>query len=152
MSSLFMYHTLRIMFDVTDSNSIGSGLCMGSISEHSLQVWRADLSPATYSGSTSSDDMKFVKNELSTMKQLLNMLVGQAGHSAYVADDSNKEPESKKVIFCPKLGTITTLCSIFVIIAHDVVLFVTRENMSKNHGNMLLLSNRPSASSLFRHS
>ena len=117
------------MFDLLDTNSIGSGLCLGSILEQSLQVWSPDSSTATSSGLTSSDDMKFVRDELCNMKQLLNILVGQTGYSAYVADDSNNKPESKKVSCCSPLGTITTLCSIFVIMAHDVVLFVTRENM-----------------------
>ena len=71
------------MFDLPDTNSVGSGFClgsiMGSVSEQLLQVWSPGSSPATSGGSTSSNDMKIVMDELSSMKQLLDMLVGQAG-------------------------------------------------------------------------
>ena len=84
MSSLFMYHTLRIMFDVRDSNSIDSGLCVGisqeSVSQHSWQ-WSPDQNPATY---TSSEDMQYLKDRLADLKQMMNVLV--AGHLAEVSD------------------------------------------------------------------
>ena len=125
MSSLFMYHTLRIMFDVSDSNSIGNGLCVGisqqSVSQQSWQ-WSPDQSPATY---TSSEDMQFLKDRLADLKQMMNVLV--AGHLAEVSDKFDG-PEFKKVSCC------SPLCSIFVIMAHYVVLFVTRESTRKNMG------------------
>ena len=122
--------------DVLEEISLGSGFCLGSFSESLVQVWSPNSSTETSDGSALSNDMKAVMDKISTVEQLVHMLVGQSGASAYLADDSNNEPEKKKVSCCPPLGTITTLCSIFVIVAHDVVLFVTRENMLKNHGMM----------------
>jgi len=123
------------MFDLSEEISLGSGLGVGSLSNASW-AWSPNSSAGSSGGWASSNELKIVMEEVSTMKHLLHMLVEQSGHSSYVADDSNNEPEAKKVSCCPRLGTITTLCSIFVIMAHDVVLFVTRENMLKNHGMM----------------
>ena len=122
MSSLFMYHTLRIMLDVTDNNSIGSGLCMGiteeSVSQHSWQ-WSPDQNPALY---TSSEDIQYLKDWLVNLKQMMNVLV--ARHLAEDADKING-PVFKKVSCC------SPLCSIFFMIAHDVVLFVIRGSTRK---------------------
>ena len=127
MSSLFIYHTLRIMFNVSDNNSYGSGLCMGSVSHHLSQQsweWHPGLSPST---STSSEDMKFLKDEIAKMKNLINILVGHVGHLAEVANEFD-EPDLNKLCCC------SPLCSIFVIMAHGVVLFVTRESTRKSMG------------------
>ena len=131
MSSLFMYHTLRkhhtftIMFDVLDSNSIGSGLCVGisqeSVSQQSWH-WSPNKSPAIY---TSSEDIQSLKNDLSKLKQMVKGFV--ADNSEDVSDDFDG-PVFKKVSCC------STLCFIFVIMAHDVVLFVTRGSTTKKRG------------------
>ena len=123
------------MFDLSEEISLGSGLGVGSLSNASW-AWSPNSSAGSSGGWASSNELKIVMEEVSTMKHLLHMLVEQSGHSSYVADDSNNEPEAKKVSCCPRLGTITTLCSIFVIMAHDVVLFATRENMLQNHWMM----------------
>ena len=80
-----MYHTIRIMLDVTDNNSIGSGLCVGiteeSVSQHSWQ-WSPDQNPATY---TSSEDIQYLKDRLANLLQKMNILV--AGRLAEDADN-----------------------------------------------------------------
>ena len=116
------------MFDLLEEISLDSGLGVGSLSNASW-AWSPNSSAGSSGGWASSNEFNIVMEEFSTMKHLLHMLVEQSGHSSYVVDDSNNEPEAKKVSCYPRLGTITTLCSIFVIMAHDVVLFVTRENM-----------------------
>ena len=131
MSSLFMCYTLRkhhtftIMFDVSDSNSIGSGLCVGisqeSVSQQSWH-WSPNQSPAIY---TSSEDIQSLKNDLSELKQMMKGFV--AGNSEDVSDDFDG-PVFKKVSCC------SPLCSIFVIMAHDVVLFITRGSTTKKFG------------------
>ena len=136
------------MFDLSEDISLGSGLGVGSLSNASW-AWSPNSSAGSSGGWASSNELKIVMEEVSTMKHLLHMLVEQSGHSSYVADDSNNEPEAKKVSCCPRLGTITTLCSIFVIMAHDVVLFVTRENMLKNHGMMFPHRSWPTVSLLY---
>ena len=128
MSSLFMYHTLRkhhtftIMFDVSDSNSIGSGLCVGisqeSVSQQSWH-WSPNQSPAIY---TSSEDIQSLKNRLAELKQMMKGFV--AGNSEDVSDEFIG-PVFKKVSCC------SPLCSIFFVMAHDVVLFVTRGSTRK---------------------
>ena len=84
MSSLFMYHTLRIILNVTDNNSIVSGLCVRisqeSVSQHSWQ-WSPDQNPATY---TSLEDIHYLKDRLANLKQMMNVLV--ARHSAEDTD------------------------------------------------------------------
>ena len=106
------------MFDLSEDVSLGSGLGVGSLSNASW-AWSPNSSAGSSGGWASSNELKIVLEEVSTMKHLLHMLVEQSGHSAYVADDSNNEPEAKKISCCPRLGTITRLCSIFVIMAHD---------------------------------
>ena len=110
MSSLFMYHTLRkhhtftIMFDVSDGNSIGSGLCVGisqeSVSQQSWH-WSPNQSPAIY---TSSEDIQSLKNGLAELKQMMKGFV--AGNSEDVSDEFDG-PVFKKVSCC------SPLCSIF---------------------------------------
>ena len=67
----------------------------------------------------------------------MNILV--AGHTSGDDDHSNG-PVAKRVSFC------SPLCSFFVIIAHDVVLFVTRESTTKKRGVMYPLRIKLSAS------
>ena len=125
MSSLFMYHALRIMFNVLDSNPIDSGLCV-EISQESVSQqswhWSPDQSPATY---TSSEDIQSLKDGLAELKQMMKGFV--AGNSEDVSDEFDG-PVFKKVSCC------SPLCSIFVILTHDVVLFVTRGNTRKSVG------------------
>ena len=46
---------------------------------------------------TSSNKLKIVMEEVSTMKHMLHKyVVEQSDYSAYVADDSNNEPEAKR--------------------------------------------------------
>ena len=111
MSSLFMYYTLRIMFDVTDSNSINSGLCVGISQESSV--------------SQHSEEIQYIKDQLANLGQKMNILV--AGHLAENADKIDG-PVFKKVSCCSQIY------SFFVIVAHDVVLFVTRGSTRKNRG------------------
>ena len=132
MYSSFMYHTLRIMFDVTDNNSISSGLCLGilqeaSLSQHSFN-WISDQSPSTYA---SSEDFQFLKDQIADMVKKLNILIAK--------EDAEKMdgPVFKKVSCC------STLCFIFVIMAHDVVLFVPRESTRKKRWIMFPLRKCP---------
>ena len=133
MYSLFMYHTLRIMFDVADNNSIGSGLCLGISQEASLSQlsfnWSPDQSPATYA---SSEDFQFLKDQMADMVKKLNILIAK--------EDAEKMdgPVFKEVVGC-----CSTLCFIFVIMAHDVVLFVPRESTRKKRGIMFPLRKCP---------
>ena len=138
------------MDKVDDNLSLGSGFCLGSFSQSSVQVWTNNSSTDTSDGSASSSDIKAVMDKLLTVEQLVHIFLGQSGASAYSSDDSDNEPKKKKVGCCPPLRTTNTFCSIFVIMAHDVVLFVTRENMSKNYGNMLPHGNWPSVSWLYQ--
>jgi len=111
------------MFDVADNNSISSGLCLGISQEASLSQlsfnWSPDQSPATYA---SSEDFQFLKDQMADMVKKLNILIAK--------EDAEKMdgPVFKKVSCC------STLCFIFVIVAHDVVLFVPRESTRKSVG------------------
>ena len=103
MSSLFMYHTLRTMVDVTDKNSFESGLdlCVGvtqdsSVTEQSWQ-WDPAQNVATY---VSSEEIQDIKAKLGNIDQKMNIMV--AGHMAGDDDNSNG-PVSKKVSFCSPL-------------------------------------------------
>ena len=114
---------------MTEKNSFTAGLdlCVGltensSITEEQSWSWTPDLSPSTY---VPSEEVQGINNMLGTIDQKLNILV--AGHTS--GDDENRNrPVAKRIGFCPPL------CSFFVIIAHDVVLFVTRGSTTKNMG------------------
>ena len=72
-----------------------------------------------------SEEIQDIKDKIGNLDQKMNILV--AGRTAGDDDNSNG-PVSKKVSFC------SPLCSFFVIIAHDVVLFVTRGSTTKQRG------------------
>ena len=123
MSSLFMHHRLRKMVNMTDKNSFetdltGLDLCLGltqdsSVTERSWS-WEPNQNVSTY---VSSEEVQGINDKLGNIDQKLNILV--AGHTSGDDDHSNG-PVAKRESFC------SSLCSFFVIIAHDVVLFVTR--------------------------
>ena len=72
-----------------------------------------------------SEELQGINDKLGNIDQKLNILV--AGHTSGDDDHSNG-PVAKRVSFC------SPLCSFFVIIAHDVVLFVTSESTTKQRG------------------
>ena len=72
-----------------------------------------------------SEEFQGINDKLGNIDQKLNILV--AGHTSGDDDNSNG-PVAKRLSFCPPL------CSFFVIIAHDVVLFVTRGSTTKMRG------------------
>ena len=82
-----------------------------------------------------SEDVAGFNNTLTTMNTKLDMILGQH-------EPSNK-PFAKRVSYCPPL------CSFFIIIAHDVVLFLTSANTIKKHGVMLLVEKNRSARKLY---
>ena len=113
-----------------------------------LHVWIEHLYSKTSNTSSLSENDGVVLEKLITMEERLGTMIVQLEGSTYSSIDLDLGPKKKKVSSCPPLGTITTFCSIFVIMAHDVVLFVTRENMTKNHGMRFPLRIWPNVSSL----
>ena len=103
MSSLFMYHRLRTMVDMTDKNSFETGLdlCVG-ITQDSLvtkQSWSWDPAQnvSTY---VASEEVQGINDKLRNIDQKLNILV--AGHTSGDDDNSNG-PVAKRVSFCSPL-------------------------------------------------
>ena len=130
--------------DISLTGSLSTlGSCMLSISSKSFYI----LNQTTYSGTSNtsslSKDDDVVMEKLTSIQQLIGTMIMQLDGPTYSYIGLDIGPKKKKVSSCPPLGTITTFCSIFVIMAHDVVLFMTRENISKNHGNVLPQSNWP---------
>ena len=74
-----------------------------------------------------SEEVQGINDKLGNIDQKLNILILVAGHMSGDDDNSNG-PVAKRVSFC------SPLCSFFVIIAHDVVLFVTRGSTTKKRG------------------
>ena len=74
-----------------------------------------------------SKEVEGINNRLETMDSKLNILIAERTSGG---DDNSNGPVAKRVSCCPPL------CSFFVIIAHDVVLFVTSESTTKKHGVM----------------
>ena len=89
--------------------------------------WQQD--PGTWMG---SQEVAGFSNRLATMDSKLDILIAEREHS--------NGPVPKRVSCYPPL------CSFFVIIAHDVVLFVTRESITKKRGVMYPLRIKLSAS------
>ena len=104
---------------MTDKNSFETGidLCVGLTQDSSIieqsWSWEPGQNPSTY---VVLEEVQGINDKLGTIDQKLNILV--AGHTSGDDDNSNG-PVAKRLSFCPPL------CSFFVIIAHDVVLFVT---------------------------
>ena len=100
MSSLFMYHTLRTMVDVTDKKAFKTGLdlCLGITEDSSVteQSWHWDPAQnvSTY---VSSEEIQGINDKLGEIDQKMNILV--AGHSTAGDDDNSNGPVSKKVSF-----------------------------------------------------
>ena len=96
MSSLFMYHTLRMMVDTT-----GLDVCLGLTEEQSVTdrswSWELNQNPSTY---VAPEEVQVINDKLGKIDQKLNILV--AGHMSGDDDDSNG-PVAKSVSFCSPL-------------------------------------------------
>ena len=96
MSSLFMYHTLRMMVDTT-----GLDVCLGLTEEQSVTdrswSWELNQNPSTY---VAPEEVQVINNKLGRIEQKLNILVAE--HTSGDDDDSNG-PVAKRVSYCSPL-------------------------------------------------
>ena len=108
-----------------DAFTAGLDLCVNMTENSSTTKelsWQRDLSPSTWMG---LQEVEGINNRLETMDSKLNVLIAERTSGD---EEHSNGPVAKRVSCCPPL------CSFFVIIAHDVVLFVTRGSTTKKHG------------------
>ena len=129
-----MYHRLRTMAGTTEDPRFAAAVdvCVDVAENMTLDEMSWNIDPGTW---MPSQDVASFNSTLATMNTKLDMIIAQ--------HEPSNRPVAKRVSCCPPL------CSFFIIIAHDVVLFLTSANTIKKHGVMLLLEKNRSAKKLW---
>ena len=127
-----MYHRFRMMAGTTEDPAFAAAVDVAVDVAQNITLdemsWNIDT--GSWMG---SQDVAGVNSTLTSMNTKLDMILAR-----HETSNSNRR-FAKRVSCCPPL------CSFFIVITHDVVLFFTSVSTTKKHGVMLLVEKNQSA-------